>query len=249
MAVIAFILSVICVAVIILGYIGVDVPLVTFTKASRFETALGEHNYQAAYTVYASTEEKSAELKYLKAHLEDYFEYCKGEEYDFQAYKGLEIFRNEIESLVEERLKDEVRRYYSGAYSEEEALRLVKRIGKFSFMEKALSDAVDEIYEKTASETAFSKGMEYYNNGEYELAVKEFKKVSEMDTVRYTTALDGIERIRQGYGKSKLLEAEKMIGAFNKEGAQELLEELIALFDGYPEAEEMLSKLRETEEE
>mgnify|MGYP003500522784 FL=1 len=71
----------------------------------------------------------------------------------------------------------------------------------------------------------------------------EFKKVSDSDPNRYPLAQEGIDRIKNEWGKEQLEQAQNMIKVHNNEGATVLLEELIELFEEYPEAQQLLDSL------
>lgn len=243
---IAVIVVLIGVLLYVLSVSGVELPFMQGVRNGKFEQALDEHNYQAAYTVYDASTDKAVEEALVTEHLNDYFETCLSGDYTAEVwmqYRGIEVFNALITEDVYIKLDEIVKRYYAGEYTEDEAKTYLSRVGKFSFVKEELTDAVNEVKSKNASDNAYKDGVELYNNGEFEQAVTRLKKVSQNDMTRYELAQDAIERIKREWGKSKLDEAQAMIEAYNKEGARALLEELMELFGGFDEAEQMLETL------
>ncbi len=225
---------------------GVPLPFTENAKKNEFEKALNENNYQAAYTVYASSDDTAQEVAVLDAHLNAYFDACFSNEYDdtvWAKYRGIEVFNSLISEKVYFKLDETVRRYYNGEFSEDDVKVYLSRLAKFSFAKEKLSDCVDEVKNKNASDKAYEEGVRLFTEGNYADAVKEFKKVSTQDSGRYPYALEGIERSKQEWGSVKLQEAQKMISVYNNEGARALLEELIEIFGEYEEAENLLKTL------
>ena len=221
----------------------VDIPFVNPVIQSDFEKALSENNYQAAYTEYASSEDTSGELESLREHLREYFKLCYSDEYQdntWSLYRGIEIFNEHIQEDVLNEMDDLVIRYYNDEFSEDDAEKYLSRLSKFSFTKEKRTLCLEQLAQRDASRKAYSDGVELYNEGKFREAVEKFKRVSPKDTQRYPLALEAIECCKAEWGKTKLDEAQIMIDAYNKEGAQALLEELITLFGEYEEAEEML---------
>ncbi|MBE7092157.1 MAG: hypothetical protein E7365_03135 [Clostridiales bacterium] len=230
----------------VLNMVGVPLPFVQRVKNSNFEKALTSNNYQAAYTIYDKSDNKTTEDEALINHLNGYFELCFLAEYNddtWPQYRGIEIFNDVIKPTVLNKLDETVLAYYNGEYSEDDVKVYLSRLAKFSFCKEKLVDCVDEVESKDASDKAYNKGVELYATGEYEKAVIEFKKVSSSDANRYPKATEGIERCKQEWGSKKLQEAQKMIDAYNKEGATAILEEMIELFGEYEEAQKMLKSI------
>ncbi len=230
----------------VLNMAGVPLPFVQAIKNSNFENALSQNNYQAAYTVYNNSDNKSVEEQVLGTHLEEYFSLCFSTEYQdtsWSDYRGIEVFNNIIKQPVLDKMDETVSNYYNGQYSENDVKIYLNRLGKFSFCKEKLVDSLEEVDKKDASDKAYAKGVECYLQEKFEEAVTEFKKVSASDPNRYPLALDGIERCKNDWGSLKLKEAQKMIDAHNKEGAQALLEELLEIFGTYEEAEALLKTI------
>lgn len=230
----------------VLNMVGVPLPFVQGVRENNFEKALQSHNYQAAYTVYDKSENKNNEEQALNEHLNAYFELCFSTEYNdatWQQYRGIEVFNSLIKETVLQKIDKTVTEYYQGTYSEQDVKIYLSRIAKFSFCKEKLTDAVDEVDKKDFSDKAYAQGVELYINGEFEKSVLEFKKVSDSDPNRYPLAMEGIERIKNEWGKEQLEQAKNMIKVHNNEGATALLEEMIELFKEYPEAQELLDSL------
>ncbi len=240
------IIGLICVLLYVLNMVGVPLPFVQGIRETNFEKALQNYNYQSAYTIYDKSENKSNEEQALHAHLNSYFELCFSQEYNdtsWQQYRGIEVFNVLIKDEVLQKIDQTVTEYYQGAYSETDVKTYLSRIAKFSFCKEKLTDAVDEVNKKDSSDKAYNQAIDLYNKGEYEKSVLEFKKVSPNDPVRYPLAQDGINRIKSEWGEEQLEQAQKMIKVHNNEGATELLESLIELFEDYPKAQELLDSL------
>lgn len=228
-----------------LDSLGINLPVLNKSK-TNFASALNENNYQAAYTIYVASEDKNEKLIELNNHLNEYFERCLSDDYssdDWTAYRGVEIFNGHIEKTVLDKMDQIVVGYYSNEYSEENVKKYLYRISRFSFAEEKYSDCIEQVNNKDVSDKAYSDGVNYFNEGQVEEAVKAFKKVSQKDQQRYPLAQDALLRCKKEWGTVKLFEAQRMIDAYNKEGARALLEELIELFGEYEEAEIMLSTL------
>lgn len=216
------------------------------SESSTFKNALDENNYQAAYTLYAENGRTQAETDALYEHLNEYFKLCEAEEYTdgtWTCYRGLEVFKAEIEQTVLNKMDELVTKYYNNELTETEVETYLLRISKFSFADKKYDECISQVKNKDFSDKAYLEGVNLYNEGKIEEAVKAFEKVSEMDSQRYPLALDAIERCKKEWGSVKIQEAQKMIGAYNKEGARVLLEKLINVFGEYEEAENLLSTL------
>ncbi|MBR6766230.1 MAG: hypothetical protein IKM06_07080 [Clostridia bacterium] len=225
---------------------GVPLPFLKQQKHSALEKALNENNYQAAYTAYAQAADPSIEAVTLEAHLNTYFDLCFSAEYDdtvWPRYRGIEVFNEVIKDKVLLKLDETVSRYYGGEFTEAEVKTYLSRIAKFSFAKEKLTDSVEEVENKNASDKAYLDGVNYFTEGKYKEAVYEFKKVSPQDTGRYPHALEGIERAQNEWGSVKLEEARQMIKVYNNEGATALLEELIETFGTYDEAKELLDSI------
>lgn len=225
----------------------VELPFEKPVLESRFEKALNENNYQAAYTVYASSKSPENELQELKEHLEKYFALCYSDEYDDAAwsrFRGIEVFNEHIKDDVLMEMDELVIRYYNDEFSEDAAEKYLSRLAKFSFTREKKTECLEYFDNKDASHKAYSDGVTLFNEGKYEEAVKSFKEVSPQDSQRYPLALEGIEYCKTEWGRIKLEEAQGMLDVYNREGAQVLLEELIALFGEYEEAEQMLLSLQ-----
>ena len=224
-----------------------DIDLPFFKeKESDFETALKENNYQAAYTIYAQSKNTENEIELLKKHLNEYFILCEAEDYSgeiWTKYRGLEVFSDNIQKTVFERMDNVVYRYYNGEISEENAKKYISRISDFSFTDDKYQECKEYINLKDFSEKAYLNGVNLYNMGEFEEAVKSFKDVNEKDTLRYPLAQDAIETIKKVWGKQELQEAQKLIEVYNKEGAREILENAIEVFGTFSQAENMLITL------
>lgn len=230
----------------VLNMAGVPFPFVQTVKNSNFQKALNENNYQAAYTVYNNSDNKTVEEQAVQAHLNSYFELCFSMDYadtTWSDFRGIEVFNELIKRPVLDKMDETVKLFYNGQYSEDDTKTYLSRLAKFSFCKEKLTDCVEEVEKKDASDKAYAQGVEYYIQGEYEKSVIEFKKVSPSDPNRYPLALDGIERCKNEWGSIKLEEAQKMIDAYNKEGATVLLEELLDIFGEYEEAEKLLASL------
>lgn len=230
----------------VLNMVGVPLPFVQGIRENSFEKALNSYNYQAAYTVYDKSENKSNEEQALNEHLNTYFELCFSSDYNdttWQQYRGIEVFNSLIKETVLQKLQTTVTEYYEGKYSESDVKTYLSRISKFSFCKEELADALDEVNKKDFSDKAYAQGVELYINGEFEKSVLEFKKVSDSDPNRYPLAQEGIDRIKNEWGKEQLEQAQNMIKVHNNEGATVLLEELIELFEEYPEAQALLDSL------
>ncbi len=230
----------------VLNMAGVPLPFVQNIKNSNFEKALNNNNYQAAYTVYNKSDDKSVEEQAVHNHLNQYFELCFSAEYadtTWSDFRGIEVFNDLIKQPVLDKMDATVQEFYNGKYSEADVKTYLSRLAKFSFCKEKLTDCVEEVEKKDFSDKAYNKGAEYYTNGEYEKAVAEFKKVSPSDPNRYPYALEGIQLCKDQWGKGKIQEAQEMIDVYNKEGARQLLEEIIEIFGEYEEAEELLKTL------
>lgn len=241
------IIGLVAVLLYVLNMAGVPLPFVQNIKNSSFEKALKENNYQAAYTVYYDSDDKSNEEQAVQNHLNSYFELCFSSDYTdttWSSFRGIEIFNDLIKQPVLDKMDETVKQYYNGQYSEEDAKIYLSRLAKFSFCKEKLTDCVEEVEKKDFSDKAYSQGVDYYTQCEYEKAVAEFKKVSPSDLNRYPYALEGIELCKNEWGSAKLEEAQKMINAKNKEGATALLEELLDIFGEYEEAQTMLDSLQ-----
>ena len=225
----------------------VDLPFKKPEIESKFEKALKENNYQAAYTVYASSKNPENELQDLDEHLKEFFTLCYSTEYNettWSRFRGIEVFNEHIKDDVLTEMDNLVIKYYNDEFSEDDAKKYLSRLAKFSFTKEKKTECLEYFDGKDASHKAYNEGVTLFNEGKYEEAVGKFKKVSSQDSQRYPLALEGIEYCKTAWGKIKLEEAQAMIDAYNKEGAQALLEELIALFGEYEEAEQMLISLQ-----
>lgn len=234
-----------CALLLLFKVYDIDLPFFKEQKSS-FEQFLEENNYQAAYTVYINSKHPENERKQLKEHLDGFFALCESEEYTdtvWTAYRGLEIFNNDIEKTVLERMDNVVYRYYNGEISEDDAKEILSRISDFSFTDDKYDECKEYIKLKDFSEKAYLEGVNLYNLGKFEEAVKSFKDVNEKDTLRYPLAQDAIETVKQVWGKQLLQEAEGFLEVYNKEGAREVLEKAIEVFGNFEEAEKMLSEL------
>lgn len=225
-----------------------DVDLPFFKeKESDFETALKDNNYQAAYTIYLNSKNPQNELELLQKHLNQYFILCEAEDYSgeiWTKYRGLEVFNDNIHKSVLDRMDNIVYRYYNGEISEENAQKYISRISDFSFTGDKYEECKEYIKLKDFSQKAYLEGVNLYNQGKFEEAVKSFKNVNEKDTLRYPLALDAVETIKQVWGKQQLDEAGKLIEVYNKEGAREILENAIEVFGTFSQAEDMLKTLQ-----
>ncbi len=224
---------------------GVSLPAFDRSGMS-FTEALEEYNYQAAYTIYVSSPDKTEKVIELNGHLNGYFEKCMSEDYSsdlWTQYRGIEIFNEDIRQNVLDKMDQLVVGYYNNEYSEDDVKTYLSRISRFSFTDEKYSECVKQVNNKDASDKAYSDGVEFFNSGQIEKAVEAFRKVSEKDSQRYPLAQDALLRCKNEWGAAKLSEAQKMIDAYNKEGARALLEELIELFGEYEEAEQMLLTL------
>jgi len=216
------------------------------SENNQMNSALKENNYQAAYTEYISSGKTESDKKVLFSHLEEYFLLCASDEYTSETwtrYRGLEIFKEDIQTYVLQHMDELVARYYGNELTEDETKTALSRVSKFSFAESKYGQCIKQIGQKDFSDKAYLEGVELYNQGKIEDAVKAFRKVSQMDSQRYPLALDALNRCKAEWGAVKIQEAQKMIDAYNKEGARDLLEKLIELFGGYEEAEKLLSTL------
>ena len=223
----------------------IEIPLFK-SQSGTIKNALNENNYQAAYTLYAETGKTQAETEIIYEHLNEYFALCESEEYTNNAwtcYRGIEVFNAEIKEAVLDKMDEIVSRYYGNEITENDAKNYLSRISKFSFASEKYEECVLQIGKKDSSDKAYLEGIELYNQGKIEEAVKAFKKVSTMDTERYPLALDAIERCKNEWGSIKIQEAQKMIDAYNKEGARDLLEKLLNIFGEYQEAENLILTL------
>ncbi len=223
------------------GYI--TLPKIDIGKASRFEQALNENNYQAAYTVFSNTGDKTGELEALEAHLDGYFTLCFSDKYEsstWTTYRGVEVFNEHISPKVLSKLDEIVSRFYSGEFSEQDAKTYVSRVGKFSFAKEKVTLCSEEIGKRDTSKKAYEEGVTLYNSGNFEDAVKAFRKVSALDTARYNLAHQALEECKKGWGQSQLDKAQVLIDAKNYSGARVFLEDLIELFGEYEKAQEML---------
>ncbi len=230
----------------VLNMVGVPLPFVQGIKENRFEKALESFNYQAAYTVYDKSDNKVIQQQTINEHLDSYFELCFSSEYNdntWQQYRGIEVFNSLIKDSVFEKIDKTVQEYYQGIYSEDDAKLYLTRLSKFSFCKEKLTDALEEVNQKDYSDKAYNQGVQYYTDGEFEKSVLEFKKVSHSDPNRYPLALENIERIKNEWGSEQLKQAQNMIDVHNLEGATALLEQLIQLFEEYPEAQELLDSI------
>ncbi|MBR2861910.1 MAG: hypothetical protein IKB86_08755 [Clostridia bacterium] len=253
----ALLLVVIMALIGVLGYVLVETeiinfPQLTFTKAGAFEKALKENNYQAAATVFENSLSKEIELEKLNAHLQEYFDLCFSDTYEasvWTRYRGIEVFNEHIKEKVENKMDETVSRFYNNEFDETAAKTYLSRIAKFSFADEKLVYCVEQVEAKNASDTAYRKGVDLYNQEEFEQAVNELKKVSELDENRYPLAQTAIEACKNAWGTRELARAQEMVDAFNKNGAQELLEHLLEVFGEYPEAQEMLDSLKPVGEE
>ena len=224
---------------------GIEIPFLNRNE-NALEKALNENNYQAAYTVYDASENKDAETLILYQHLDEYFLLCESDEYSsdvWTKYRGLEVFKAEIEDTVLKKMEDVVLRYYNGTIEEDAAKTYLSRLSKFSFANEKYDECIKDVGLKDFSDKAYLEGVELYNQGKIEDAVKAFIKVSDKDGQRYPLALDAIKRCKSEWGAEKLQEAQMMIDAYNKEGARDLIEKLIEVFGEYEEAENLLSTL------
>ena len=228
-----------------LDALGISIPL--FERAGMsFSSALEENNYQAAYTIYASSENKEKELTELEVHLNGYFEKCTSEDYNsdvWTTYRGIEVFNEDIKENVLDKMDLLVTEYYNNGYSEKDVKTYLARISKFSFADEKYNECIKQVNNKDASDKDYAEGVQFFNEGKIEEAVEAFKKVSEKDSQRYPLAQDALLRCKSEWGTAKLSDAQKMIDAYNKEGARALLEELIELFGEYEEAEQMILTL------
>ncbi len=221
----------------------VDLPFIDPVIENDFERALNENNYQAAYTEYASSKDQRSELESLREHLREYFRLCYSDEYQdntWSLYRGIEIFNEHIQEDVFLEMDDLVIKYYNDEFSEADAKKYLSRLSRFSFTREKETLCLEQLALRDASHKAYSDGVDLYNEGKYREAVEKFKKVSSKDSQRYPLALEALEYCKEEWGRIKLEEAQTMLDAYNKEGAQALLEELITLFGEYEEAEEML---------
>lgn len=253
----ALLLVVIVALIGVLGYVLVETeiinfPQLSFTKAGSFEKALKENNYQAAATIFENSVSKEVELQELDVHLQEYFNLCFSEEYDsslWTRYRGIEVFNEHIKEKVINKMNETVSRFYNNEFDETSAKTYLSRLGKFSFASETLVLCVEEVEAKNGSDTAYRKGVDLYNQGEFEKAVAEFKKVSELDENRYPLAQTAIEACKNAWGAKEIARAQEMIDVYNKNGAMDLLEHLLEVFGEYPEAQEMLDSLKPVGEE
>ena len=213
---------------------------------SKFERFLEENNYQGAYTIYINSKNPENEKKQLKNHLDEFFELCQSEEYSettWTEYRGLEIFNDDIQKSVLERMDNVVYRYYNNEISEDDAKKYLSRLSDFSFTDDKYEECKEYLKLKDFSEKAYLEGVNLYNLGKFEESVKSFKDVNEKDTLRYPLAKDAIETIKKVWGEQQIQEAEGFLEVYNKEGAREILEKAIEVFGTFEEAENMLLKL------
>lgn len=228
-----------------LNMFGIEIPFFNVDE-NAFEKALNENNYQAAYTIFSSEESGEEELSLLNDHVSEYFLLCEMDDYSSETwtkFRGLEVFKTEIEKTVIDKMEEVVVEYYNSSIDEDKAKLILSRLSKFSFTEDKYNECIEQVALKDYSDKAYLEGVELYNSGDIEGAVKAFRKVSEKDGQRYPLALNAIETCKVQWGSVKLAEAQRMIDAYNKEGATDLLETLIDVFGQYEEAENMLSTL------
>lgn len=240
-----------CALLLLAKVYDVELPFVS-EKKNDFEQALSENNYQAAYTIFAENEKSKTEQEILEKHLEEFFILCESEEYTkdvWTDFRGLEVFNDDIQQMVLKQMDEVVARYYSGEISEENAKNYISRISNFSFTDSKYDECTEYIKLKDFSEKAYLQGVNLYIEGKFEEAVKSFKDVNEKDALRYPLAQDAIETIKNVWGKMQLEEAQKMIDVYNKEGAREVLENVINVFGSYEEAQQMILKLEPEIEE
>ncbi len=245
------IVGAVCACIYVLGMYGLEIPFVKFDRASKFEIALTENNYQAAYYLYANSKDQTAEEATLDAHLNEYFALCFSEEYSDETwthYRGIEIFRENIEQKVYAQADGIVQNVYDGITDTDSALVYLSRVEKFDFALENKRKCVEEIKGKQASDTAYAQGVEKYNTGEQAEAVELLKKVSPRDKQRYDMANQGIENCRASYGNEQLALARGYIDVGNLKEAGNVLNALKELFGDYPEADEMLNEIAQSAE-
>lgn len=240
-----FTILLICALLFTFNAFGIKIPLAK-TANDTLKSALKENNYQAAYTAYLSSGKSEKDKEVLFQHVNEYFELCQSSQYTsdtWTRFRGLEIFKEDIQQKIFEKMDELVSKYYSNNFTESETKTYLQRFSKFSFADDKYDDCIKQIGLKDFSDKAYLEGVNLYNSGKIEEAVKEFRKVSSLDDSRYPLALDAIKRCKSEWGAVKISEAQKMIEAYNKEGARALLENLIEVFGGYEEAENLLSTL------
>ncbi len=240
------IVGAVCACIYVLGMYGLEIPLVKFDRASKFETALADNNYQGAYYLFENSKEKTAEEASLDAHLNEYFALCLSEEYSDETwsyYRGLEIFKENIEQKVYSKTDEIVQSVYDGVVDDEQALIYLSRVAKFDFALENKRACTSEIKEKKASDEAYAAGVDKYNAGEQAEAVKMLKNVSPRDKQRYAMAQQGIDNCRAGYGGEQLALAREYINVGNIAEAEKILTTLKELFGEYPEADALLAEL------
>ncbi len=225
--------------------------LYAHTSTGKFAEALEENNYQAAATVWKDAEAKGKQetlCEELSQHLQNYFAVCFSSEYTsdtWTLYRGLEIFKTQIEQPVYDKLQEITAAFYRDEYSEEEAKTYLSRVGRFGFADDMLSECAEEINYKSVSDKAYTDGSAYYNAGQYPEAVRELRKVSQQDQQKYASAQQFLTYCLDAYGKPKLEQAQQLYNSGATTGAAEILEELLELFPDFTQAQALLDQCRQ----
>lgn len=214
--------------------------------SGRFAEALSQNNYQAAATLWKEAEEKGRQETLrgeLSAHTEEYFALCFLEEYTadtWTRYRGLEVFKEEIEPLVYAKLEAITAAFYRGEYTVEEAKTYLSRVGRFGFAAEQLEQAVDEVAHKAVSDKAFAEGSAFYSAGEYAKAAAELHKVSPRDEQKYASAQELLKNCLEAYGQPKFEEARQLFENGVPAAAAEILKELLKIFPEFTQAQDLL---------
>ena len=216
--------------------------------SGKFAAALHENNYQAAATIWKEAEEKGTQESLsdeLSVHLEEYFSLCFSADYTSEVwtrYRGLEIFKAFIEPAVYAKLDEITAAFYREEYSQDEAKTYLSRAGRFGFASEKLSSAIEEVEHKAVSDKAFAEGSAFYSAGEYAKAAEELQKVSEKDSQKYTSAQELLANCLESYGRPKFAQAQQLYDSGSAAAAAEILNELIALFPDFAEAQALLEQ-------
>ena len=210
----------------------------------RFETALKEHNYQAAATVYKAAEDRTEMHRQLLTHVDEYLELCQSEAYTdttFADWRGLEIFEGVIQSRVLTRLNELGEAFYRGELAPADAKTFLARVGKFSFADETVKTISYEMNRKDVSDTAYAEGMKAYNEKDPDTVLEVMPKVSFLAGDQYRLAQEAMENAKDALIQRELIKADEQIAAEEYDAARKTLSALEAKAGSLPEIDRRLA--------